>query len=271
MATVRPASTVRDDLRSAGCEAWEAVGRPAAPQSSKALMGCIEGEHARDLVRQDEDGCEKSIERLWGAGLEALDLLGIGLVVCEPSSRVLASNRTADDILLAREGLQLNAAGELCITRQSTPALERLFNRTVHAAELGGAGRPRSAVSVSRGFRKRPLILYVRLVEAQCSQCGPIHPAVLVMILDSTTPVKSSEIELYQLYGFTSTEARMANLLMDGNTLNECCGQLGIRYSTGCTHLKRLFKKTGVHRQTQLVSLLLKSIGLVRLRKIPAI
>jgi hypothetical protein len=54
-------------------------------------------------------------------------------------------------------------------------------------------------------------------------------------------------------------------LLMQGDELEECCRELAIRRSTGCTHLKRLFKKTGVHRQSQLVTLLLKSIGLAYL------
>jgi len=34
---------------------------------------------------------------------------------------------------------------------------------------------------------------------------------------------------------FTSTEARLANLLMEGKTLDECCAGLGIRHSTGCS------------------------------------
>jgi DNA-binding CsgD family transcriptional regulator len=73
------------------------------------------------------------------------------------------------------------------------------------------------------------------------------------------------ELELRQLFGFSSMEARLAMLLIQGDELEECCQELGIRRSTGCTHLKRLFKKTGVHRQSQLVTLLLKSIGLAYL------
>jgi len=66
------------------------------------------------------------------------------------------------------------------------------------------------------------------------------------------------------LYGLTSTEACLANLLMEGKTLDECCQSLGIRRSTARTHLQHLFEKVGVQRQSELVSLLLKSIGLVR-------
>jgi len=57
-------------------------------------------------------------------------------------------------------------------------------------------------------------------------------------------------------------EACLANLLMQGKALDECCRLLDIRRSTARTHLQHLFEKVGVQRQSELVSLLLKSIGL---------
>lgn len=74
----------------------------------------------------------------------------------------------------------------------------------------------------------------------------------------------AAETELRQLFGLTATEARLANLLMEGKTFEECCQQLGVRCSTARMHVRNLFEKTGVRRQSQLISLLLKSIGLVR-------
>jgi len=50
---------------------------------------------------------------------------------------------------------------------------------------------------------------------------------------------------------------------MEGKALDECCKILDIRRSTARTHLQHLFEKVGVQRQSELVSLLLKSIGLV--------
>ena len=77
--------------------------------------------------------------------------------------------------------------------------------------------------------------------------------------------------ELRELYGFTRAEARLANLLMEGNSLEKCCHQLGIGRTTACSHLQQLFKKTGVRRQSQLVSLLFKSVGLVRTGLVPTL
>jgi DNA-binding CsgD family transcriptional regulator len=99
-----------------------------------------------------------------------------------------------------------------------------------------------------------------------CSQpLRELGSAALVIILDSAMHVKLIDSDLRQLYGFTAREARLANLLMEGASLEACCDQMKIRRSTGCTHLRYLFRKTGAHRQSELVALLLKGIGLARL------
>jgi DNA-binding CsgD family transcriptional regulator len=90
-----------------------------------------------------------------------------------------------------------------------------------------------------------------------------LAPATLLFILDPETSVETGEAELRQLYGLTTMEACLANLLMEGKALDECCTILNIRRTTARTHLQHLFEKVGVQRQSELVSLLLKSIGLV--------
>jgi DNA-binding CsgD family transcriptional regulator len=116
---------------------------------------------------------------------------------------------------------------------------------------------------VRRPSGRRPLTAIIRSVEGASLQPDPLAPATLLFILDPETSVETVEAELRQLYGLTSTEARLANLLMEGKALDECCKILNVRRSTARTHLQHLFEKVGVQRQSELVSLLLKSIGLV--------
>jgi len=49
-------------------------------------------------------------------------------------------------------------------------------------------------------------------------------------------------------------------LLAKGNTLDEAADKLGVRRNTARTHLRSIFGKTGVTRQTMLVRMLLKSV-----------
>jgi DNA-binding CsgD family transcriptional regulator len=104
----------------------------------------------------------------------------------------------------------------------------------------------------------------VRSLKARSPQPDVAAPSVLVFIWDPQLPVHDTEVGLRELFGFTSCEARLAHLLMEGNTVDDCCTHLDIRPSTVRMHLANLFAKTGVQRQGQLISLLWKSVGMVR-------
>jgi len=71
-------------------------------------------------------------------------------------------------------------------------------------------------------------------------------------VLDPEFPWRPRKRTCGSFYGLTSTEACLANLLMEGKTLDECCELLGIRRSTARTHLQHLFEKVGVQRQSEL-------------------
>lgn len=207
-----------------------------------------------------DDG--NTVRDLLSAGLEALDLLNIGLMVCSASSELLVANQTAEQILQARDGLELDSDGTLSTTHNERASLKDLVRSVAKTAQTLEVVHRDSAFAVQRSAGKRPLTLFVRTVNTKSDAPSPNEAAVLVMILDSAQPVDTAEAELKQLYGFTATEARLANHLMEGLSLEDCCSAMGIRRTTARMHLRNIFAKTGVRRQGELVSLLLKSIGL---------
>jgi DNA-binding CsgD family transcriptional regulator len=198
------------------------------------------------------------IKNLLAAGFEALDLLGIGLVVCGADGQLLVINQTAERIVQTSDGLEVDSDGRLRTTQECNPPFAELLQRVSVSK-----GEGEVALAVRRPSSKRPLTLLLRSTNGH-SQDGPgaVSPAALVLILDSALPVNTVEAELRQLYGLTYTETRLAKLLMEGLTLDDCCAALGIRRTTGRMHLRNLFAKIGVRRQSELVSLLMKSIGL---------
>jgi DNA-binding CsgD family transcriptional regulator len=202
-----------------------------------------------------------TVRDLLSAGFEALDLLNIGLVVCSASGKLLVANQTADQILRTRDGLELDSDGIVSAIHEETESLKDLIKKVAESRgqERGGCD---SAFALRRAEGKRPLTLFVRAVKSKTDSPVDNEAAVLIMILDSGLPVETTEAELRQLYGFTATEARLANHLMEGLALEDCCEAMGIRRTTARMHLRNIFAKTGVRRQGELVSLLLKSIGL---------
>lgn len=198
---------------------------------------------------------------LLAAGFEALDLLKIGVVVCDASAKVLTTNATADRILRDSDGLELRSDGTLAASLEASNSLRESI-ATVAGSKGLNSGAAHRAFAVRRPSGKRPLTLFLRPAGGTGESKSQTHAAVLVLIQDSALPVETTESELRQLYGLTTAEARLSNLLMEGAAIEECCEQLGIRRTTARMHLRNIFAKTGVRRQSELVALLLRSIGL---------
>jgi DNA-binding CsgD family transcriptional regulator len=76
--------------------------------------------------------------------------------------------------------------------------------------------------------------------------------------LDSNLPRTFDRI-VQQLYGLTPAEARLAAELVRGRDVRTAAANLHITFHTARDHLKRIFGKVGVRRQSELARLLLSS------------
>jgi DNA-binding CsgD family transcriptional regulator len=188
-------------------------------------------------------------------------MVNVGLLVTCATGRMLLANHTAEKILQAGDGLELTALGVVRTSLKSSPTL----NALIEAVAKPGPVMRESVLPVRRPSGRRPLTAVVRSAEGCQGSEDPAGPATLLFLLDPEITAERVEAELRQLYGLTVMEASLANLLMEGKGLDECCLTLNIRRSTARTHLQHLFEKVGVQRQGELVSLLLRSIGLLGL------
>ena len=91
---------------------------------------------------------------------------------------------------------------------------------------------------------------------------GKRRPTVAVMIRDPERKAEGSHETLRNLYEFTRAESALALKLANGLTLEEASEALDIRKNTARAHLRAIFSKTGVTRQTMLVRLILGSLSM---------
>jgi DNA-binding CsgD family transcriptional regulator len=234
------------------------------PASGRAFLEVsIPTQTVAGSIGSIENLAHATVRGLIDASFEALDLLNIGLILCGESGQLQFTNRTADEILQSRDGLEVNAQGVLQATQEDAFLLSELIDRVLYADADGIPGRADVAISLRRASRKRPLTVLVRRADGVVPGGGnTTKPGALLIVIDSALPVHTQESELRRLYGLTSTESRLAKLLMEGKDLDGCCDELGISRSTVRMHRRNLFSKTEVRRQTQLIALLFKSIGL---------
>ncbi|MCU7836888.1 MAG: response regulator [gamma proteobacterium symbiont of Taylorina sp.] len=67
------------------------------------------------------------------------------------------------------------------------------------------------------------------------------------------------ETQLKKIYDLTAAEARLANNIINGMTLEEIAEQGDLKYSTLKSYLKIIFQKTGTKKQHELVSAILRN------------
>ena len=83
-----------------------------------------------------------------------------------------------------------------------------------------------------------------------------LQPAAVAAIFIGARPDEREVAEIAAAtYGLTPAEARVLTSLLSGRTLAETATDLGIAANTVKTHLDRIFSKTGVSRQADLMRL----------------
>lgn len=190
-------------------------------------------------------------------GAALLDRLPVGLVFLTRERRVLEVNLAARAMAAHGDGLALRRDALVIGDDTTHRALQRMIDAAARG-ELDGvggvlgvprpSGKPDYAVSVVRCFADLGRIV------------GP-RAAVLVAIADPARETSVSADALRALWQLTATEAQVALSLAAGRNLNEVAQQQGIARETARVHLKRILAKSGAHRQSELVRLILSGPG----------
>jgi DNA-binding CsgD family transcriptional regulator len=105
---------------------------------------------------------------------------------------------------------------------------------------------------VIRRAQKQPIV--VRVLPVDGAARSPFLGARAILILSGSDEAEDATV-LCQAFNLTPSEARVALFLAGGRSIEEAAYQLGIARETARSHLKSAFRKTGTHRQGELVAL----------------
>jgi DNA-binding CsgD family transcriptional regulator len=109
---------------------------------------------------------------------------------------------------------------------------------------------------IIRGPASLPkMVLHVIPVRGTARDIFTGATAILTASIPGRSNVPGSAL-IQSLLNLTPAEARLARALASGLALDEASRAAGILPNTGRTHLKRIFAKTGISRQSDLISLL---------------
>jgi DNA-binding CsgD family transcriptional regulator len=198
-------------------------------------------------------------ERKFYAG--AVDRMMVGTVILDETGAIMKTNSVADETLAHNDGIRLMHGGLKAHYQQEDRELQRLVKVALTAATRW---KPimAEAVALSRPSGRAKLGIVVRAMPLNTWSEGKHRPSVAVFLRDPERKSMASQEIVQDLFDLTPAEAALTMLLANGLTLEEAAEHLSIRKNTVRAHLRSIFSKTGVTRQTMLVRLVLGSIAL---------
>lgn len=191
---------------------------------------------------------------------EAMVQLMVGVIVLDESGRILECNAIGRKVLQAGDGLKIVGNRVVAVYPTDNRKLQRLV---VGALQAEATHCYFDAMAVSRpSGRVGWGVVVRRLAEDACTE-GNHRPVAAILVRDpesaSHPPVKLAQ----QLFDLTPAETALAIQLTNGLSLEEAIVVLNIKRNTARAHLRSIFSKTGVRRQTELVRFFLNSVMLL--------
>jgi DNA-binding CsgD family transcriptional regulator len=189
---------------------------------------------------------------------ETAGQLAIGSMVLDDGGRVLVKNMVADRLLLDRDGFHLRDGVLHCNDAKEDRNLRALlahFRSDVAAKE--------QTIKVRRVNGERFWSVLARPARARPGLEEKASATVVVLVRDASHTPDVTDAALIELFGLTRAEAALAVRLVKGESLNDAAVSLGISRYTARAQLASVFARTGMHRQSQLVSHILATLNTV--------
>jgi DNA-binding CsgD family transcriptional regulator/PAS domain-containing protein len=242
-----------------GLEARLRAARPLGAvdfgEEEKALCKRLVPHLERALQIHGRLRCVESERDLYA---DTVDQFAVGTILLDEAGRVLQTNQVAEGLLRERDGLALRH-GRLQVSDGRDSQLLQQRIDTALAAQRARVPRVAEALRIERPSEKRDIALLIRPVPVGQWSDGRACPAVAVFIAQPEDHAAVSPEVLGHLFGLTKAEASVASLIAGGQSVEETARALGTSVHTARAHLRSIFSKTGVTRQTELVLLILRS------------
>lgn len=186
-----------------------------------------------------------------GASLvELLENKRLGLIQLDRHGRILEANDRARDILLKRDGLRDDKGVLVAVHQGENDKLQRLL---VHASPPVAGQGTGGSMKITRTEARTPLVLEVHPVQAMQANHWVPKVRALVFVVDPAVRTRVDPDSVAAVLGLTPAESRVAVAVASGQTIAGVAHALGCAENTIKTHVKRIYRKQGIRKQTELV------------------
>lgn len=203
------------------------------------------------------------MESLVGSLKFVLDRIERAVIVTASDGSVRFANQAADRLL--SRGTSIDARnGRLRARRHDlTETLHGIIRRAA-ATAVGAEAVAVDSVSLPSDNDEHPPLAVVAepLAPPQSDRFGYSTTAGAILFIGDSRAASHPPVErLRTVYGLTQAEARLTSLIVAGKGVEGAAQTLKVSANTAKYHLKAVFEKVGVSRQTQLVRRVLADVG----------
>lgn len=193
------------------------------------------------------------------AALAGLDGLNQGFVLTDAQARPIFVNGSARELLEIADSLVLDAGALSAVNIEDGHRLRTLIS----SCSIESPDRIGGEMNLPRAPGRMPLNVQVTPVGSEwVENAVPLasgwRSSAMVFITDPELGAKARLEALRERYGLTRAEAAFALEIVKGSGRKATAERLGITDGTARSHLSKIFDKTGVGRQAELVRLLLQ-------------
>lgn len=201
-------------------------------------------------------------EALAHASLSVMESLPMGVVLLGEGASLLHANGRAHALAQSSGLLGINE-------REGLHATQHADDQRLQAAMRAVVSTPTGApMHAGTGLRLRGLTgneLHVMVAPLpHWSEPFGAHACGAVFISNPASALQSLEGVLRSLYGLTPAEARLAQALVNGLSLQEYADQQSVSIHTVRSHFRTIATKAGVGRQTDFVRTVLTGPAMLR-------
>lgn len=195
-------------------------------------------------------------ERDWKAIAlrRALDQVPFGMILLGRGQRVLELNALAAACVESSAGLSIARQTLRVAPGDAMRPLRNALTQCIQGVMMGIAAEPRFIQVLAKNRRLRVAVLPFN--PAMHAAADIPRPLVVLGLFDGTVAALRSDFVM-RTFGLTAREAEVALLLAEGMTLESIAHELQLASETARNHVKRVMQKMGVHRQSEVVRLLL--------------
>jgi DNA-binding CsgD family transcriptional regulator len=195
------------------------------------------------------------------AGLALIEASARPMILLDGNRNIVTANAPAKRIL-ETESVVYERAGKLvCQTNKSAAALSTgLLDLALSDASVSNCGQRRVAVRLVG--RRADEVIHCSLWAMKAAATMGVFGPNSVVLLTIATPGVVDSVFVGSMFDLTPAEAKVAVALVEGRDLHNIADAHHVSIETVRSQLKTVFSKTGTHRQSDLIALLLRATTL---------